>query len=211
VRVALRSFRDSRVQLKEAVMQDIARPRLRSRLRLAAPLAGILILAACATATPYQPLGVGDTRGGYAEQRIEENRYRVMFAGNVYTSRERVENFLLYRAAELALQNGYDGFTIVERTTERDVETRVYRDPFGPGRFAYWRPWWRYHGLHGWSRWDPWYGDPFWADRIDVRTVDRYEAIAEIVLFRGRRPADPRSFDARQVIGNIGPTIDPPR
>ncbi|MFW2344234.1 MAG: CC0125/CC1285 family lipoprotein, partial [Brevundimonas mediterranea] len=41
-----------------------------------------LALAACATATPYQPAGFNGERGGYAEQRVENNRYRVSFAGN---------------------------------------------------------------------------------------------------------------------------------
>jgi hypothetical protein len=39
----------------------------------------------------------------------------------------------------------------------------------------------------GWRAWDPWYGDPFWADRIDVRTVERFEASAEIIVGRGRQ------------------------
>lgn len=179
------------------------------RWRFAVPVAAVLALTACATATPYQPLGTRGTSGGFAEQRIEANRYRVLFVGNDYTSRQRVENYLLFRAAELTVANGYDGFTIVRRDTERDVDTRVTGGSgFGP--YPYWRPYWRYRGYYGWRQWDPWYGDPFWADRIDVRTVESYEAMAEIVMFRGRR-ADVQSFDARQVIGNLRPTIVIPK
>jgi hypothetical protein len=58
-----------------------------------------LTLAACATATPYQPAGYNGQRGGYAEQRLESDRYRVTFAGNSLTSREQVEMALLLRAA----------------------------------------------------------------------------------------------------------------
>ena len=46
---------------------------------------------------------------------------------------------------------------------------------------------------------------------IDVQTITNYEAIAEIVMFRGARPNDPRSFDARQVMSNLGPRIVLPR
>ena len=60
-----------------------------------------LVLAACATATPYQPAGYNGQRGGYSEQRVESNRYRVTFAGNSVTSREQVEMSLLLRSAEL--------------------------------------------------------------------------------------------------------------
>jgi hypothetical protein len=179
--------------------------------RWLAPIAAALALAACATATPYQPLGTRGASGGFAEQRIEPNRYRVTFVGNDYTSRQRVENYLLFRAAELTLANGYDSFTIVRRDTERDVDTRVY-DTGLRSPYSYWRPSWRYYGgRYGWRHWDPWYGGPFWGDTIDVRTVERYEATAEIVMLRGGRPGDPSSFDARQVITNLRPTIQVPR
>src|SRR5690242_7138359 len=105
------------------------------RLRIIAAVAGVAGLAACATPTPYQPLGAGNSRasGGFAEQRVAPDLYLVSFTGNTLTSRQRVESYLLFRAAELTLQNGYDSFTIVDRQTDRNVETRVYRDPFaGP-------------------------------------------------------------------------------
>ena len=183
--------------------------------RMLLPIGAALALAACVSATPYQPLGTRGSSGGFAEQRIEANRYRVVFAGNDYTSRQRVENYLLFRAAELTVANGYDGFTIVYRDTDRDVDTRVYdtglRSPYGYGPYGYWRPSWRYYGgRYGWRSWDPWYGGSYWGDSIDVRTVERYEATAEIVMFRGRR-AEPASFDARQVIANLRPTIRVPR
>ena len=181
----------------------------RARIALA-PVAAALIVAGCATGpTPYQPLGARGATGGFTEQRLEANRYRVAFVGNQFTSRARVENYLLFRAAELTLANGFDSFTIVRRDTEREVETRV--SP-GIGAYPYWRPYWSYWGRpFGRRYWDPWYGDPFWADRVDVRTVDRYEATAEIVMFRGSRPNDAMSFDARQVIANLRPTLVVPR
>lgn len=179
---------------------------------LAATL-GAALLGACATATPYQPLGARGTgaSGGFSDVQLAANRFRVTFAGNSLTSRERVETYLLYRAAELTRERGFDGFTIVDRNTDRNVETRVYRDPFGPGRYRWWRPYWRYRGAGwGWRRWDPWFGDPFWADTVDVHTVQRFEASAEIVMFRGTRD-DEKSFDAREVLSNLGPGIEMPR
>lgn len=175
-------------------------------------VAGVLMLGACATATPYQPLDARGTgaSGGFSDLRIGANRYRVTFAGNSMTSRERVETYLLYRAAELTRERGYDGFTITDRATDRDLETRVYQDPFGPGRYRWWRPSWRYRGAFGWRRWDPRFGDPFWADEIDVRTIQRFEASAEIVMFRGDG-GDDKSFNAREVLENLGPTIELPR
>ncbi|MFN3858733.1 MAG: CC0125/CC1285 family lipoprotein [Caulobacter sp.] len=173
-------------------------------------LAGTL-MAACATATPYQPNVRGQAvSGGYSDERITSDRFRVSFSGNSLTSRETVERYLLFRAAELTLAEGYDGFVLADRETTRD--SRTYFDP-PPGRYGwgygYWRPSWRYFGpRYGWRRWDPWYSDRFWADDMDMRTVTRFEATAEIVMYRGPSPSGPeRSFNAREVVANLGPGI----
>nr|WP_231568063.1 hypothetical protein [Sphingobium herbicidovorans] len=172
----------------------------------------MLALTACTTATPYQPLSQGRTAsGGYYDEQVEANRFRVTFAGNSMTSRDTVERYLLYRAAELTRQRGYDWFVMADRGTERKSRTYVDR-PFGPGLYGYWGPSWRYYGRgFGWRSWDPFWGDPFWGSNIDVRTVDRYEASAEIVMGRGPKPAnDIRAFDAADVLANLGPNIARP-
>ncbi|HVY89226.1 MAG TPA: hypothetical protein VG942_10185, partial [Hyphomonadaceae bacterium] len=94
-------------------------------MKIAAALAaGALALAACATPTPYQPLGAETgVSGGYSSQRIASDRYRVRFSGNNLTSRQTVENYLLYRAAELTAQEGYDWFAMNDRDTERKSHT----------------------------------------------------------------------------------------
>jgi hypothetical protein len=182
---------------------------------LALTLAGAL--AACATPTPYQPLGAPGNRvsGGFAEQQIEANRFRVMFAGNEMTSRPTVETYLLYRAAQLTVRQGYDWFVTDDRQTDRHTNTYVDRPFGGPygGWGGFWGPRWRYYGRgFGWRSWDPWFGDPFWGDTMDVRTVERYEASAEILMGRGPKPAsNPRAFDARDVLNRLGPSIVLPR
>jgi len=183
-------------------------------LAFAAALAGAL--AGCATPTPYQPNVPGQsTSGGYSEMRVESNRWRVTFAGNSLTSRQTVEGYLLFRAAELTTEQGYDWFSIVDRNTQRDARTYIEPDPFySPwyGPYGFWRPSWRYWGPGpGWRTWDPYWGSPFWADSVDVRTVEKFEATAEIFMGKGPKPADdPRAFDARQVIANLQPKIQYP-
>lgn len=178
---------------------------------LAAALLATTALGACATATPYQPNVRGQAvSGGFSETRLETDRFQVTFAGNSLTKRETVERYLLYRAAELTVSQGADWFSLVERQTDRKTRTYVEPDPFGRlGTYGYWRPAWRYYGPRwGWRAWDPWYGDPFWAERVEMRTIERFEASAEILLGRGPKPAgDPRAFDARDVMANLGPTI----
>jgi len=179
---------------------------------IAAAVAGGLALSACMTATPYAPAtGTGEYRTGYWEEQIEPERFRVTFAGNSLTSRETVERYLLYRAAQLTLERGFDHFTLVDRDTEKHTSTRIDR-PFGPGPYGFWGPSWRYYGRgFGWRSWDPFWGDPFWDREIDVRTVERYEATAEIVMGHGPKPAtELRAFNARAVVDSIGPSIQRP-
>jgi len=180
----------------------------------AATISGcLLLLAGCQTATPYQPLTRNArTGGGYTDQQIEPNRFRVTFAGNAMTSRETVETYLLYRAAQLTVDRGFDWFEMADRNTEKQSNTYLTQ-PFGPGPYGYWGPMWRYRGRgFGWRDWDPYWGNPFWAGSVDVTTINRYEAMAEIVTGRGAKPAgNARAFDARQVLTNLAPRVQMPR
>lgn len=195
--------------------QSFKRPRIAM---LAAVLLSGVALTSCTTATPYQPAtGTGQYRTGYWDVQVEANRFRVSFAGNSLTNRETVERYLLYRAAELTLQKGFDHFVLVTRDTETRTQTYVDRGPassrWGGGYWGYWRPYWRWHRpRYGWRSWDPFYDDPFGWDRdMDVRTINRYEAMAEIVTGKGPKPTDNvRAFDAREVVDRLGPGIKLP-
>ena len=202
---------------------------MKRRLLLLAAAAGALALSACQTATPYQPLGVrgAQSSGGYFDQQIEANRIRVGFKGNSLTSRERVERYLLFRAAELTLQRGYDWFSAVDRNTERT--DRIYSTGVGGyggygygGWGGYWGPRWGFYnrGFGGWG-YGGW-GDPFWgggygfggygAGGYNLQQVSQYEATAEVLMGKGPKPAgDRRAFDARQVVENLRGSIELPK
>lgn len=190
------------------------------RAALAAALAMVAGLTACATATPYQPQASSQrASGGFTDLRLEQDRYRVSFAGNSLTSRETVERYLLYRAAELTTQQDYDWFETADRRTDRSTTTTIESDPFMRPGFDYgagygsWRPSWRYYGPRygGWRTWDPYWGDPFFTNRAKVRTVQKFEATAEIVLHKGPKPAgDPRAYDAREILISLGRDIQRP-
>lgn len=180
---------------------------------LAALATGALLLSACAAETAYRPAtGQGYARTGYSDREVEPGRFLITFGGNSYTSRDTVERYLLFRAAELTVQRGGDYFLLVNRDTDRQTQTYVDR-PFNSGFYGYWGPSWRYYGRgFGWRGWNPYFGDPFWDSQIDIRQVDRYEASAEIIVGRGPKPSDNvRAFDARAVIANIGPSVVLPR
>jgi len=164
------------------------------------------LLAACATATPYQPAATDAGSGayGFSEQQIESNRTRITFRGNTVTDRETVETYLLYRAAEVTLASGRDYFIVATRDTEEHSRLQGI-GPHYP-RFAF--DYMYFSPRHGWS---PWY-DPFWDEPSSYREVTRYEAVAEIAMFSGEKPVDNAdAFDAREVQANLqGRIVRPP-
>jgi hypothetical protein len=178
--------------------------------KIPAALAAALVLAgglcACETATPYQPLEKGaKVSGGFTDSRLDQDHYRVSFRGNSITSRATVENYLLYRAAELTVQSGDDWFQTMDNHTDR--QQRTYVEGFGPYGYGAFSPYWSFWGPYG--RRGFW-GGPFWDPSFDVETVQRFDATAEIVMGRGRKPPNPRAFDAHEVMANLAPHIKRP-
>jgi hypothetical protein len=153
---------------------------------------GALALAACGTPTPYQPAADGH---GYAEQPIEDDRYRVTFSGNSLTPRETVENYLLYRAAEVTVERGYDHFVVVEKDTERSTTYRSTVSGFGGHQGIHGFHHGRHRGFGGFASGTTW-------------PRDRYTGFANIVMREGETPEDaPDAYDAREVLKRLAPTV----
>jgi len=85
-----------------------------NRLMSLAMVMALMALAACARPTNYQ---AADTHGGYgySEEAIGKGQYRVGFNGNGLTTRKTVDLYLLYRAAELTENQGFDYFIVGDR------------------------------------------------------------------------------------------------
>ncbi len=159
-----------------------------------------LALAACVSSTPYGP-ATDKNPYGFSDQRIETNRYRISFRGNSSTTRETVETYLLYRAAEVTVGAGYDYFIITEQDTDSTKRYSGMSSPafygsynygFGPyccGAFPYY--------AYGWG-----WGMPY--DDFTMREYIRYTAMAYVMMYKGEKPADdPAAFSARSVIENL--------
>jgi hypothetical protein len=91
--------------------------RIRDGFALAA--AGLL-LAACATS--YQS---SSFTGGFQDTQLAPDVFRVSFRGNSFTSRDRVQDFALLRAAELTLANGARYFGVMAETDQSRIDTHV--------------------------------------------------------------------------------------
>lgn len=187
--------------------------------------ASAAILAACATATPYQPASAPGGFDGFSQTLIENDRARITFGGNSLTKRDAVENGLLYRAAEMAVERGFDYFELQERDVEENKKVRVSQSP----RSGFYDPYFGYSFYrpnYGWSRgyrfshfggfrnrrgfghrgfYDPFY-DPFFND-FDVREITKYRATAEVKFGQGRKPGVDNAYNAREVLQNLGPSI----
>ena len=86
--------------------------------RLILAAAAVLALAACAsTPTVYQP-AASATAVGYSDFRIEPGRYRITFRGGSGAPPQQVVDYALLRAADIAIDQGYDWFRVYDRFTE---------------------------------------------------------------------------------------------
>lgn len=186
--------------------------------------AALLALGACATATPYQ--AAVNSNDGYVDQQIETNRWAISFAGNTLTERQTVETYLLYRAAELTKQNGYDHFQIVSRDT--DAQSRFVSIGFSSPFYYNFYGFGPHHGFYntrfrgrGFSRFHGFYGpgfrhgfggyhDPFYGGPSSFQERVNYEATAEIIMHHGEKPAEAAFFDAEDVLVNLSGQIQLP-
>ena len=90
---------------------------MKKRLLLTAGLS-VIFLTGCSTS--YHEKGIfGD---GYSDYRVNQDKFAVTFRGNEYTDSEDVRRFVLMRAVELTLQNGFRYFKIL---SEKDVSRQT--------------------------------------------------------------------------------------
>jgi len=162
--------------------------------RALSALALVLVLIGCAgKPTPYQPKA---DRTGYSQQKLDAQTWRVQFIGNINTPRETVENYLLYRSAEIMLFGGYEKFVMLEKDIERNVEYRNtgYYPHFGYGLHRR-----RHRGhRHGLRHYGPIYYSPLVS----------YSGTATIRIYSGGPPPNNAPvYDAQEIVQQLGPTI----
>ena len=168
-------------------------------LRYTAAALCLAVVAACQTPTPYKE-AVGPYDDGYTTQQIESNRFRISFKGNSLTTRQVVDTYMLYRAAEVTLQGGGDYFVVVNKDVDKNTAYENYGDDLAYGWGGGWG--WR-HGFGGFGGFGG-YGGGF----DYTRPINSYDAIADIETFRGQKPLNnPNAYDAREVLNAIGPTV----
>ncbi|MDE2465734.1 MAG: hypothetical protein KGO02_18765 [Alphaproteobacteria bacterium] len=173
------------------------RPYIHRHLPRALALAALVGLAACASEpAPYAPKTAGQTTG-YTDAQLTADRYRVTFTGNASTDRQRVEDYLLMRSAQVTINAGRNWFMFDTRTTQAKT---TYMSTF-----TGW-PGWRGYGWY-WHSWA-------WAPPYDSvsRPITHYQAYAEIVLLTDEQAkTEPRAINARELIQHLQPIISTPQ
>ncbi|MDP8240558.1 MAG: hypothetical protein P9X24_15810 [Candidatus Hatepunaea meridiana] len=154
-----------------------------------------ILIVGCAT--PYQTTGI---RGGYSEFQLDDNEFRVQFAGNGFIGSGTVEIYLLFRCAELTKFNGYDYFIILAsnlNVTKGSIEL--------PGHYHSTTTIQAYNSgdyIHGTGTtsgtYSPGQSIPY----------SKYRKSAIIKMFQGDKPDDnPNAFDANSLLKYLTPNI----
>lgn len=131
----------------------------------------VLAIGGCCQ-THYQSRGF---KGGFTDQQIDSNTFRVSFRGNGFTSTDTVQTYLMRRCAEVTTNAGFDYFIIVSGSngvsTSYTVNTQ--RNPYG--------------------------------STGQVTPINKPRSEALIKVFKGSKPEnDPNAYDARDVLAHIG-------
>lgn len=160
----------------------------------------VLALGACAARpTPYQPRTNG---GGYTEQQIDASTWRVTFAGNFDTPRETVDNYLLYRSAEIMRFGGFDKFVVLEKEIESTVEYSTYDPP----------PYYHWHGHYDRFGRYRYYPYPYYSGPSRSIPFVRYTGYATIRTYTGGPPPGSAPvYDVGELISQLGPSVRLPQ
>ncbi len=100
----------------------------------ATALTAVLGLTACATSSPNEPTPYIKAKSanayGYSSMELSENEYRIMFKATEATDADKVQEYSLYRAAELADAQGFTWVAVVKTDVERKLRDgkRIVRE-----------------------------------------------------------------------------------
>jgi len=152
----------------------------------------VLMIGQLGCTTAYGPVGL---TGGYSDIQLDANTCQVIFRGNAYTSRETVKLYLLYRCAEVTNERGFDFFCMVN---ESSYSKEIWYTTSGSSRSR----------TTGTLR----------GNRATFRTRGTYtpgttfkgekpSAVAEIKMYKGKKPNVPGFYSAKEVLKYLGPSI----
>lgn len=178
-----------------------------------APAAPAPPAPAAATGPVVKPAGPGV----FTMHKLGAARFQLTVAGHAFTTRQAIEQYLAFRAAQLTQDQGYQWFGFVQHRAKGDKVPAPKRDPAGPSysfRLEYFQPVWRYKtkASPAWKSWSPFSGAAFWADGVDPKTITDFSLTADIQLHKGQvQGDDPLDFDAGALSDYLINQVEPPQ
>lgn len=152
--------------------------------------------------------------GVFTATKKGADRYHLVVAGHKFSTRNDIEKYLAWRAADLTMEQKASWFTFVETRAKTDTAPVSKRDPAGlrySFRMEYFRPVWRYKtkASPAWKSWSPFAGAAFITD--DPKSITDFEVSADIVLHKGQMDdANPLAFEAGAVSDLLINQVSPP-
>lgn len=171
-------------------------------LRVFSLLIAITVLCACASRPVYRQAENGGF--GYQESKLSDTQYRVHFKA-FGTDKMKAMDYVMLRAAEVTLENGYSWFKVTNRQTTIDKENVGWEPNVGfRQRYT------RVTECSGNRCRKVLYPMTGFDTGIFIGGTDRkeIESIISIVLGKGEASDDPDIFDANQVRTNLLPKTD---
>lgn len=150
----------------------------------------VLFVMGCATPTPYQKANI--LGKGYNDQKLDRDKFRVSFKGNKLTERDTVETYLVYRAAEFTLEQGYSYFRMIQWNTDRHTQHESI-SPVVYGYYAQNTQMFPYYV----------YGNPMMV-RGGTMESNEYEAVAFVTMAEKLSAEQAEVYyNAKQVLENL--------
>jgi hypothetical protein len=157
-------------------------------IRAAIAITAALSLGACASLAPYGPQR-GPGGQGFSEQRIESDRYRVTYNG--IGAPGPVADLALLRAAELALEQGYDWFEVTQRYIDGRPDSAGGVRPSVSVGFG------SSSGRYGGYRYSG--SSTGVGVGLNITAPSPTSTVLEVRLGRGAAPDQGEAYDAREV------------
>lgn len=156
-------------------------------------------ISGCAATTPFHPLADGT---GYSSRQISEDQYWISYTANSFTTEKTLKKYLLYRAAQLALETDHENFVVINS------------DPAPSGIPDYVENDRKYYRHHDFQHHHLWFGDGISSDEFSTvpsRSLTQNAEAIMIRVFSGVEPPEEgRVYIAKEVIELLGNSVTHP-
>lgn len=158
------------------------------------------LLTGCATV--YAPAGnfAGFDYGGYSDTRVNGNTAIVRFSANYRTPMGRVTGYMLYRCAQVTVNNGFDYFVVTSTTNSPlniDIDTETSYNHYQTYPPKMYNSYYQSTRIAGFDV----------SPTLAADDTSKIKGSAAVIkMFNGKPWGVPNAFSARDVLSHYGPS-----